>query len=287
MNIYKAEENDFKIVCKIVWNTIKEIYPKYYPFEVVDFFLQHHNQGNILSDLKNGKVYLLSDQNQIVGTGTLEGNCIKRVFVVPEYQGKGYGSAIMKYLEDRIAATKETISLDASLPSHSFYLKKGYCPLDYIKISVSNERVLCYYRMEKKIPPVTEGRNETNINHIALYTYDLEQMKKFYMNYFGATSNDGYHNPITGLRTYFLSFQDGTRLEIMTRPNLEMHTSTPFQTGYIHLAFSVGSPEKVNTVTATLEQDGYTVVSMPRTTGDGYYESCVLDPDGNQIEIVS
>jgi lactoylglutathione lyase len=125
-----------------------------------------------------------------------------------------------------------------------------------------------------------------HINHIALYTNDLERMKTFYMTYFNASTNPGYHNPNTGLRTYFLSFENNTRLELMTRPNLEELVSTPFQTGYIHLAFSAGSKENVNSLTSTLQKDGYTVFSKPRTTGDGYYESCVLDPDGNQIEIV-
>jgi lactoylglutathione lyase len=124
------------------------------------------------------------------------------------------------------------------------------------------------------------------INHIALYTNDLERMKSFYMRYFNATSNEGYHNKNTDLRTYFLSFEDNTKLEIMTRPNLEASTSSPLTVGYIHLAFSVGSKDKVDLLTRTLEQDGYTVSSKPRTTGDGYYESCILDPDGNQIEIV-
>lgn len=124
------------------------------------------------------------------------------------------------------------------------------------------------------------------INHVALYTNQLEQMKLFYETYFEAVSNDGYHNKNTGLRTFFLSFADGTRLELMTRPNILQLQPTPFQSGYIHLAFSAGSRSAVDTLTSTLEQDGYAVFSKPRTTGDGYYESCVLDPDGNQIEIV-
>lgn len=124
------------------------------------------------------------------------------------------------------------------------------------------------------------------INHLALYTNDLERMRTFYITYFNAISNQGYHNKTTELRTYFLSFEDQTRLELMTRPNLDQVISTPLQTGYIHLAFSVGSKDNVDQLTTTLEKDGYTVLSKPRTTGDGYYESCVLDPDGNQIEIV-
>jgi lactoylglutathione lyase len=124
------------------------------------------------------------------------------------------------------------------------------------------------------------------INHAALYTNDLENMKQFYEIYFGAKSNDGYHYINSGLRTYFLSFDDGTRLEIMSRPNMEQQNSAAVRLGYIHLAFSAGSKEKVDLLTNTLEKGGYTVFSKPRTTGDGYYESCVLDPDGNQIEIV-
>jgi lactoylglutathione lyase len=124
------------------------------------------------------------------------------------------------------------------------------------------------------------------INHIALYTEDLERMKNFYKKYFRASSNDGYHNKTTGLQTYFLTFEDHTRLEIMTRPNLEQSIKSPLHTGYIHLAFSTGSRENVDKLTSLLENDGYTVYSRPRTTGDGYYESCVLDPDGNLIEIV-
>lgn len=124
------------------------------------------------------------------------------------------------------------------------------------------------------------------INHIALYTNDIERMKTFYETYFNAASNSGYHNKKTDLRTYFLSFEDQTRLELMTRPKLNTMEHNVFDTGYIHLAFSTGSKDAVDSLTSTLENAGYTVLSHPRTTGDGYYESCVLDPDGNQIEIV-
>ncbi|MBP1755302.1 MAG: glyoxalase [Firmicutes bacterium] len=124
------------------------------------------------------------------------------------------------------------------------------------------------------------------INHFAVYTNQLELLKNFYITYFEASSNDGYHNQTSGLRTYFLSFSDGARLELMTRPGLTQLSHELYQTGYIHLAFSTGSREAVDTLTTRLESDGYTVISRPRTTGDGYYESCILDPDGNLIEIV-
>ena len=123
------------------------------------------------------------------------------------------------------------------------------------------------------------------IDHIALYVNNLENARKFFMRYFQATSNKMYHNPRTGLRTYFLSFADGSRLEIMTRPDLADDKKNPMRTGFIHLSFSVGSKEAVDRMTEQLRTDGYPVVSGPRTTGDGYYESCVEGPEGNLIEI--
>lgn len=124
------------------------------------------------------------------------------------------------------------------------------------------------------------------INHVSLYTLDLEKSRCFYETYFSATANQKYHNPVTGLQTYFLSFDNGSRLEIMTRPQLEQDRPQPPCVGWAHLAFSVGSREQVDHLTARLENDGFAVISAPRTTGDGYYESCIADPDGNQIEIV-
>ena len=123
------------------------------------------------------------------------------------------------------------------------------------------------------------------ISHIALYVNDLEGIKDFYQKYFGAESNSLYHNPKTGLKTYFLSFGDGSQLEIMTRPNILMRDKSVTDSGYIHFAFSVGSKEKVDELTMKLEEAGYPVDSGPRTTGDGYYESCVVAIEENQIEI--
>ena len=123
------------------------------------------------------------------------------------------------------------------------------------------------------------------INHIAMYVSDLEAAKEFFIKYFGACPNELYHNPNTGLQTYFLSFEDATRLEIMKRPDMTAAEKSLTRMGYIHLAFSVGSKEKVDELTVQLRQDGYQVVSGPRTTGDGYYESCIIGPEGSQIEI--
>ena len=123
------------------------------------------------------------------------------------------------------------------------------------------------------------------IEHIAMYVNDLEKARDFFVKYFNAVSNNGYHNKTTDFRSYFLTFEDGARLEIMTRPGMEDGEKTEKRTRYIHIAFSVGSKEAVDELTAKLKEDGYPVISGPRTTGDGYYESCILGPEGNQIEI--
>lgn len=124
------------------------------------------------------------------------------------------------------------------------------------------------------------------INHAALFTQDIERLRSFYCTYFGATASSMYHNPRTGLRTYFLSFPDGTtRLELMTRPDVTGAVSSDCKIGYTHLSFSLGSKEEVDRLTALLTTEGHLCTSLPRITGDGYYESCVLDPDGNRIEL--
>lgn len=109
------------------------------------------------------------------------------------------------------------------------------------------------------------------IEHIALYVKDLETARNFFVKYLGAKSNEGYHNLKTSFRSYFLSFDDGARLEIMNKPEMPDFPKEFARTGYAHIAFSVGSKEKVDALTAELKVDGYEVVSGPRTTGDGYF----------------
>ena len=123
------------------------------------------------------------------------------------------------------------------------------------------------------------------IEHIAIYVNDLEKAKAFFVKYFHAVPNEGYHNKTTDFRSYFLSFGNGARLEIMSKPGMIDSEKGLARTGYVHIAFQLGSKEAVNALTARLKADGYTVVSGPRTTGDGYYESCIVGIEGNQIEI--
>lgn len=124
-----------------------------------------------------------------------------------------------------------------------------------------------------------------HIEHIAMYVKELEATRDFFVKYFNATSNEGYHNKTTDFRSYFLSFSDGARLEIMSKPQMEDVEKTLTRTGYIHIAFSLGSKEAVDELTEKMRKDGYSVISGPRTTGDGYYESCIIGIEGNQIEI--
>lgn len=123
------------------------------------------------------------------------------------------------------------------------------------------------------------------IEHVAMYVNDLEAARDFFVRYLGGTSNNGYHNTNTGFRSYFISFEDGARLELMNKPDLSDPEKELNRTGYAHVAFSLGSKEAVDSLTSRLKNDGYEVLSGPRTTGDGYYESCMIAIEDNQIEI--
>ncbi len=125
-----------------------------------------------------------------------------------------------------------------------------------------------------------------HIEHFAIYTSDLERLVAFYSTYFGAVVGPKYTNPRRQFQSYFLSFASGARLEVMTLPELDAPQSSGYPlAGYTHLAMALGSEAAVDAMTARLRSDGYVVASGPRRTGDGYYESVVLDPDGNQIEL--
>ena len=123
------------------------------------------------------------------------------------------------------------------------------------------------------------------IEHIAMYVNDLEKARDFFVRFLEGKSNDGYHNRNTDFRSYFITFDNGARLELMHKPGLDDAEKALNRTGYIHIAFSVGSREAVDVLTERLRQDGFAVVSGPRTTRDGYYESCIVAIEGNQIEI--
>lgn len=127
------------------------------------------------------------------------------------------------------------------------------------------------------------------IEHLAIWTHDLERLRAFYETYFQARAGSKYINPVKKFESYFLSFSSGPRLEIMHMPGIPPHTNDVYRqfTGLIHFAVMAGSKDEVHALTERIRSAGYAVVGEPRTTGDGYYESVVLDPDGNRVEIMA
>lgn len=127
------------------------------------------------------------------------------------------------------------------------------------------------------------------IEHIAIWAKDMERLRDFYVQYFNAGVGKKYHNAAKGFESYFLHFDSGARLEIMQMESVLRNTTDPLQpyTGLAHFAISVGSRSQVDELTARLKADGYRVLDGPRVTGDGYYESVVLDSDGNRVEITA
>ena len=123
------------------------------------------------------------------------------------------------------------------------------------------------------------------IEHVAMYVNDLEKARDFFVSFLNGKSNDGYHNEKTGFQSYFISFDGGARIEIMNKPDMTDDNKGLNRTGYAHLAFSVGSKEKVDELTEQIRSAGYEIISGPKTTGDGYYESCIVAFEGNQIEL--
>ena len=128
-----------------------------------------------------------------------------------------------------------------------------------------------------------------HIEHVAIWTEDLERLRAFYESYFEARSGEKYVNPTKGFQSYFLQFASGARLELMSMPSIPQTRGDIEQQfmGIIHLAFAVNSEQEVDRLTERLERDGYRVVDGPRRTGDGCYESVVFDPDGNRIEVTA
>ena len=128
--------------------------------------------------------------------------------------------------------------------------------------------------------------DKMKIEHLAIWTLDLETMREFYMKFVRVKSNEKYFNPKKKFSSYFLSFENGARIEIMHRPDIsEILEKFDSKIGLAHFAISVGSKEKVDSLTESIREGGYRVIGEPRTTGDGYYESVIADPEGNLIEL--
>ncbi|MFV0417895.1 MAG: GNAT family N-acetyltransferase [Dysgonomonas sp.] len=149
--IVKATEREIDIVKSIVCETIKEIYPKYYPQDVVNLFLNHHSEENILTDLQKEIVFLLFKDGKYVATGTTDGEYMSRVYVLPEFQGKGHGGELMEFLESVISSEYGVVRLHASLPAFNIYLKRGYKVTEYCEEETENGCKLCYQIMEREM----------------------------------------------------------------------------------------------------------------------------------------
>lgn len=159
--IVKATTQDLNTVKYIVYETIKNIYPNYYPTEIVTFFLNYHDEESILADLNKGTIFLLSENGKFIGTGTINEDHINRVYVLPDFQGKGFGSQIMTLLEDQIGLNYDGIYLDSSLPAFRMYTKRGYYPVEYQEESI-NDQILCYHIMKKDV--TRKSISEVNLN---------------------------------------------------------------------------------------------------------------------------
>lgn len=149
MGIIQAEKVHTDIVNFITQETIDIIYPKYYPMGAVRFFKVHHNDSNILTDIENKYVYLLQKENVFVGTVTIKDNEICRLFVLPNFQHRGYGQQLLDFAESKIKDNYSKILLDASLPAKRIYQLRGYREIEYHQIKTENGDILCYDVMSK------------------------------------------------------------------------------------------------------------------------------------------
>lgn len=150
MKIYKAQKCSIETVKFIAHDTINSVFPHYYPHGAVEFFLHHHREENILRDIEAGDVFLINDGNADVGTVTVNGNEIKRLFVFLEFQGKGYGKCLMEFAEKLVAEKYDCAELSASLSAKKIYLKNGYIETEYHIIDCENGDKLCFDYMKKK-----------------------------------------------------------------------------------------------------------------------------------------
>lgn len=153
-------------------------------------------------------------------------------------------------------------------------------------VNSSDESELAYRSIIKDIlENIKKGDEYMRINHLALWVNNIECMKDYYVKFFQGKAGEKYTNEKKGFSSYFISFDSGARLEIMSKKDVHFNEPNEYTKGYAHIAISVGSKEKVDTLTEKIRYAGYEVTSETRTTGDGYYESCVVDPEGNLIEI--
>lgn len=197
MEYIRATKEDAEEIYKLVQETILTVYPKYYPYDVVKFFCHHHSKENIMKDIDKGHVSILKVDDKMVGTGSYEDNHITRVYVLPRYEGHGYGSFIMQCLEEEIAKEHSYAKLDASLPACHMYEQRGYNTLKHERIWVGDGEVLVYEVMVKELPKVSkeisyEGKYFVPVSNSANGEVDSSTLFEYHQkgnvvwaNYFG------------------------------------------------------------------------------------------------------
>lgn len=146
-----AKCEDAKYIHELVQDTVRKVYPKYYLPEIVDMFCEFHSEMNIEEDIRNGKTYVLAENNRIIGTGTIDGNHITRVYVLPDFQGKGFGTFIMDQLEEELRKQYDTAEIDASLPACRLYYDRGYKTTDHGIWECAGGVIQVYEIMEKRL----------------------------------------------------------------------------------------------------------------------------------------
>lgn len=151
-----AKSEEAKEIYEMVQETIKRVYPKYYLPEIVDMFREFHNKENIGEDIENGNVSVLLENNKIIGTGTIKGNHITRVYVLPDFQGKGFGTFIMNQLETEIGKQYDKAEIDASLPACKLYYNRGYKTIDHGVWECADGVIQVYEIMEKRLKKVSD-----------------------------------------------------------------------------------------------------------------------------------
>lgn len=151
MEFILAKKQNLEQIYQLVQETIKAVYPKYYLKEIVDMFCEYHSRENIMSDIEAGNTYILSENNEIIGTGTMKENHITRVYVLPGFQGKGHGTFIMNRLEDMIKEQYDFVDIDASLPACRLYTHLGYQTIDHGIWECKNGVIQVYEIMKKQL----------------------------------------------------------------------------------------------------------------------------------------
>ncbi|WP_029903369.1 GNAT family N-acetyltransferase [Prevotella sp. 10(H)] len=163
MRLVKAKREDIAQILYITIDTIRKIYPNYYPKDIVDFFLDYHSEEAILKDIEEGNAYLLAHDGMYIGTGRIHGNELGRMFVLPAFQKKGFGTFMIDALEEIVGKNYDTVFLDSSFPAYNLYLKRGYTAEEYKTEKVNSDSVLCYYVMKKDI--IRKSRRPINLNN--------------------------------------------------------------------------------------------------------------------------